>query len=60
MKTLKEYRLFSYLASCIDRDEPVPAEEISASYEEYKQMLFDLSGQPISLSEKLRYLLYAK
>lgn len=60
MKTLKEYRLFSYLASCIDRDEPVPAEEISASYEEYKQMLFDLSGQQISLSEKLRYLLYAK
>lgn len=60
MKTLIEHRLISYLFLDITRNEAVSAEEMSSAYDEYRQSLSDLSGQQLSVSEKLRYLLHTK
>lgn len=60
MKALTEHRLLHYLSLYAARNESVSTEEMSSAYNDYKQLLSDLSAQPISVPEKLRYILYAK
>lgn len=60
MKTLTEHRLINCLFLCMTQNESFSADEISSAYDEYKQFIFGLSRQRISISEKLRYLLYTK
>lgn len=60
MKTLTEHRLINCLTLCMAQNKSFSADEISSAYEEYKQLVFELSQQQISLSKKLRCLLYTK
>lgn len=60
MEALTEHRLLRYFSSYATREESVSSEEMSSAYNDYKQLLSDLSVQPISILEKLRYFLYAK
>ena len=60
MKTLTEHRLINYFLLSTTQDESISVEEMASAYDEYKQYISDLSQQPISISQKLRYLLYTK
>lgn len=60
MKTLTEHRLINYFLLSTTQDESISVEEMSSAYNEYKQYISELSQQPISISQKLRYLLYTK
>lgn len=60
MKTLTEHRLINYFLLSTTQDESISIEEMFSAYNEYKQYISELSQQPISISQKLRYLLYTK
>lgn len=60
MKPFTECRIFSYFTLTSNQGHAVSAEDISSSYAEYEQYLYDLAIEPVSISERLRHLLHTR
>lgn len=60
MKPFTECRIFNYLSLASNQEQTVSNEELSSSYTEYEQYLYDLAIEPIFVSERLRHLLHSK